>query len=138
MWLSYALTGRIIQSAGNSCMQASVLILDGGNVNGTNLINKCRSPVPQLSEIMMILRVCEQSDADSAGQTETHMVRPEERELPHFLKGLCLALSTVEQRDKMLIYFNKNHVPRNSLFPDQRANHLHAADSHTLIIKKQN
>lgn len=34
-----------------------------------NLITKCSSPVPQLSEMKMILCASEQSDGDSTGRT---------------------------------------------------------------------
>lgn len=44
-----------------------------------NLINKCSSPVPQLSEMKMILRGSEQSDRDSTGRNrEGHKEREKE------------------------------------------------------------
>ncbi len=89
-----------------------------------NLINKCSSPVPQLSEMKMILRGSEQSDGDSTGRNrERQKEREKETEwdlrvVPPprlgFLKAKCL--STGKQGDNALVYFNKNHVPRNTPF----------------------
>lgn len=46
-----------------------------------NLINKCSSPVPQLSEMKMILCGSEQSDGDSTGRKrEGQKKRERERE----------------------------------------------------------
>lgn len=94
-----------------------------------DLINKCSSPVPQLSEMMMILFGSEQSDGDSTGRN-TERQKETERDLKveppvrcHFLKAKCL--SAAKQGDNMLMYSNK--MPRASPtlpLADQRAKHL--------------
>lgn len=70
MWLSCPVTGRITQSArrwlGSGRHYTHIPILLGEEASAKpNLINKCSSPVPQLSEMKMILCGSEQSDGDS-------------------------------------------------------------------------
>lgn len=89
-----------------------------------NLINKCSSPVPQLSEMKMILCGSEQSDGDSTGRNRERQKGREKETVRDlrvepslrlgFLKAKCL--STAKQGDNTLVHFNKNHVPRNTPF----------------------
>lgn len=88
-----------------------------------NLINKCSSPVPQLSEMKMILCGSEQSDGGSTGRNGKKKTEKGERECDQkeepplrlsFLKAKCVC--TGKQGDNVLIYFNKNHVPHSSAF----------------------
>lgn len=89
-----------------------------------NLINKCSSPVPQLSEMKMIFCGSERSDGDSTGRTgegQRDRARETEWDLnadPPLRLGFLKAkrLSTGERGDSTLAYFNKNHAPRNTPF----------------------
>lgn len=54
-----------------------------------NLINKCSSPVPQLSEMKMILRGSEQSDGDSEGRNREGHKEREEKTTVRAEGGTC-------------------------------------------------
>lgn len=86
MWLSCPVTGRTTQSASDGPAREKhythIPALLGRRVSAKpNLINKCSSPVPQLSEMKMILCGSEQSDGDSTGRNrEGQKAREKETE----------------------------------------------------------
>lgn len=111
-----------------------------------NLINKCSSPVPQLSEMKMILCGSEQSDGDSTGRSrERQKEREKETEWrpkggtsskARHLKG---KVSLLESKEITRWYILIRTMCLATLpLPDQRAEHLCAGDSLTLIIKNLN
>lgn len=113
-----------------------------------NLINKRSSPVPQLSEMKMILRGSERSDGGSTGRNgEGHEERERERRRRRRRElkvevalrlGVLKAkpLSTGERGDNTPVYILiRTTCPATLSLPDQRAEHLYAGDSLTLIIK---